>query len=212
MDIQIYIKSQLETVLKCLKNHQSALMEISKDSTDIDDKILLTLKKQISNLEKSLADIKKRIKTYNITDIAISRLLIQNETLLESLWDDIIWNKYQHLDEIKPIITRKAKKEYCKILKSINMQITELSDNLTSENLETSLGLLYNNYNYFCQINDNYKDIFNDDFNGDLKLFKRNLLHNFNDLYLEICLRWPRTKEVPISLDNNYRLTYTIDN
>ncbi len=204
---ETFVKTQLVTIINNLKQYQSALKGIANDNNDEDEEIV-KLKQEITKTEHMLKNVKKQIGA--IYSIEINHLVKQADRIIDNIWNDITWNRYQSLPEIKPVIIRRAKNEYCKILKDINNQINEITESISADNLQSSLEQLYNNYAYFKQVNDNYQDIFHSDFDGKLNMFKKNTFHNFNDLYLEIRLRWGRNDEKPDSLESHYKKTYTI--
>lgn len=182
---EMFIKTQLITIINNLKQFQKTLKEIAQDNSNKNEDIN-NLKQEITKIEHMLKNIKKQLEA--IQDVEINRLVKQ------------------------PEIFRRTKNEYCKILKDINNQINDIMENISIADLQSSLEQLYNNYAYFRQVNDNYQEIFHRDFDGKLNMFKKNMYHNFNNLYLEICLRWRSNEEKPESLENHYRKNYTTAN
>ncbi len=199
-----YLK--LEEIFKNVMVYYLDLIK-SQDLNENIDKLqmVLQLKDYLKADEKRYHELLKNYDKYKHLDKQnlLNKLNEAITSIFYKSWKDNIWFKYQDNEEIKELIIDQTKKEYHLALKNINNELNDIENKVIDLKLNEALLELNDAIKYFQTINENYQDVFNYDYNGNIKFFRQIIAQNINCLTENIKALWPRNEEYPQCLNRH---------
>ncbi len=199
-----YLK--LEEIFKNVMVYYLDLIKSQDLNKDIDKlQMVLQLKDYLKAEEKRYHELLKDYDKYKHLDKQnlLNKLNEAIASIFYKSWKDNLWFKYQDNEEIKQLIIDQTKKEYHLALKNINNELNDIENKVIDLKLNEALLELNDAIKYFQTINENYQDVFNYDYNGNIKFFKQIIAQNINCLIENIKALWPRNEEYPQCLNRH---------
>ena len=157
-------------------------------------------KKQIENLLEYIEYSDNETLTEKRRDI---------ETKLSHILRKNICEEFKDHPQIQKIINNQIIDEYYNALKRLNSHLIILENSFNQKNIKDIYNVTVNEYCYFYQLNENYKNILVYDTKGKLEMYQKVIESNFTTLYNNLELLWPNNIPMPSDTLGHLKRTYT---